>query len=122
MKLTKFLKITIALLLLFAVSIALISFNHPIVLKWVTGSARIVGKSITATVYTNGRINHDIKVFHVDKHCDGTDADYYILYISYIPDPFSKLKFFIVSKKYNYAGRPVGTGIRDYDFITGYLF
>jgi len=39
------------------------AWNHPIILKWVTGSARYNGKPIQAKVYTNGQVNCHIKVF-----------------------------------------------------------
>jgi len=117
----KYLKITVRLLLIFAVVIGLTSINHPIILKWLTGSARIIGKPIHATVYTNGQINRNIEVFHVDKYWEGEKADYYILYTTYAPDN-SKLKFFSVNRKDNYVGKPSATNIRDYDVIAGHLF
>lgn len=68
MTLRKFLKIVVGLLLLFAIVVGLAVTSHPIILKWLTGSARHIGKPIQATVYTNGLVNHDIKVFHEDKY------------------------------------------------------
>ena len=67
MTLRKLLKIVFGLLILFAVAIGLTSINHPIILKWVTGSARHFGKPIPATVYTNGQVNDHIKVFYTDE-------------------------------------------------------
>jgi len=34
----------------------------------------------------------------------------------------SRLNFFSLNKKENYAGSPTSTTIRDYDFIAGHLF
>ena len=103
-----FFKIFSGPLLISLAIVALTAINHPIILKWVTGSARIIGKPINATVYTNGQINHGIKVYHVDKYWNGKDADYYILYAANAADN-SKLKFFSLNRKDNYAGRPSAT-------------
>jgi hypothetical protein len=116
----KLVKILIGLLLIFAVFAGLTSINHPIVLKWLSGTARMIGKPLNATVYTNGQINHSIKVFHVDKYWEGGSADYYILYTPYADN--TKLKFFSINRKDKYVGRPSGTNICDYDYITGFLF
>ena len=120
MTIRKLLQILVALLLIFVVAVGLISINHPIIIKWLSGTARHIGKPITATVYTNGQINNDIKVFHVDKYWKGGRADYYIIYVPYADK--SRLKFFSLNKKDNYAGCPVSTNIRDYDLIAGHLF
>lgn len=68
MKLRKFLKIVVGLFLLFAVAFWLTSINHPIAVKILAGSARHIGKPISATVYTNGQINESIKVYYSDKY------------------------------------------------------
>jgi len=117
----KLLKISIRLVLIIAAIVGLTSIYHPIILKWITGSARLIGKPIMPTVYTNGQINHNIKVFHVDKYWNGSGADYYILFINYLPDN-NKLKIFSVNRKDNYVGIPSATSIKDYDLIGGQLF
>ena len=68
MTLRKLLKVVIGLFILFAIVIGLTSINHPIIIKRLVGSARYIGKPIQATVYTDGQINNDIKVFHTDKY------------------------------------------------------
>ncbi|HEX4371780.1 MAG TPA: hypothetical protein VHZ50_00615, partial [Puia sp.] len=103
------------------VIIGIISINHPIILKWLTGSARLIGKQINATVYANNQINNDIKVFHVSKYWNNENADYYILYLINANEK-DKLRFFSLNKKDNYAGKPSSTNIRDCDFILGQLF
>jgi hypothetical protein len=50
------------------VAVGLISIHHPIILKWLSGTAKQIGRPVSATVFTNGRGNHDIKVFHVNKY------------------------------------------------------
>ena len=120
MTLRKLLKILAGLLLIFVVAVGLISINHPIILKWLSGTARHIGKPISSTVYTNGIANPDIKIFHVDKYWNGEKADYFLLYTPYADK--SRLKFFSLNRKDNYAGSPTSTNIRDYDVIAGHLF
>ena len=115
MTLRKLLKIVFGLLILFAVAVGLTSINHPIILKWVTGSARHLGKSIPATVYTNGRVNDHIKVFYTDE------ANNYLLSLTEY-DSLGMLKFLNINLNEKWIGRPIGTSKKDYDFIAGHLF
>ncbi len=116
----KLYKVVIGLLLIFAVAIGLTSISHPIVLKWLLGSARLIGRPTHATVYTDGQVNTDIKVFHVDKYWNGEPADYYILYFPYDDD--SRLKMLSLNRKDNYVGEASSTNKQDYDIIAGNLF
>jgi len=116
----RFFKILTTLLFIVGVNIALVSINHPIVLKWLTGSARLIDKPIMAQVYVNGKINKDIKVYHVDRYWNGELADYYILHFPNTEN--SRLNFMSLNKKDNYVGVPTSTNIRDYDLIVGLLF
>lgn len=122
MTLRKLLKIVVGLLLIFAVAIGLSSINHPIILKWLSGSARRIGKPIQAIVYTDGQINNDIKVFHVDKYWGSSEiANNYLLSLTDY-DTLGMLKFFNINLNEKWIGRPVGTSNKDYDFIAGHLF
>ncbi len=122
MPLRKLLKIIAGLLLLFSVAVGLTSISHPIILKWLTGSARHIGKPIQATVYTNGQINNDIKVFHVDKYWSSSEkANNYLVHL--VKDySFGKLRFCNINLNEKWIGRPAGTSDYDYDFIGGHLF
>ncbi len=115
MTIRKLLKIVFGLLILFAVAVGLTSINHPIILKWVTGSARHFGKPIPATVYTNGQVNEHIKVFYTDE------ANNYLLSLAEY-DSLGMLKFLNINLNEKWIGRPVGTSKNDYDFIAGHLF
>lgn len=115
MTLRKLLKIVFGLLILIAVAVGLTSINHPIILKWVTGSARHFGKAIPATVYTNGQVNDHIKVFYSDE------ANNYLLSLTEY-DSLGMLKFFNINLNEKWIGRPVGTSKNDYDLIAGHLF
>jgi len=120
MTLRKLLRAVVGLLLIIAVAVGLTSISHPIILKWFSGTARLIGRPINATVYTDGQINKDIKVFHVDKYWNGEPAEYYILYFPYADN--SRLQFLILNRRDNYAGGPSSTNKRDYDIIAGLLF
>lgn len=119
--LRKLLIISVGLLIIFVVVIKLISKNHPIILKWIVGSAKIIGKPINATVYTNGQINNDIKVYHINKYWDGGKANNYLLNLKEF-DSQGKLKFINIDLKNKWIGRPIGTAKDDYDFINEVLF
>lgn len=122
MILRKIIKIVVGLLLLFAVAVGLISTSHPIILKWVTNSARLIGRPIQATVYTNGKVNSGIRVFHIDKYWgSNAKANNYLISLAEY-DSIGRLKFFNINLNENWIGSPVGTSKNDYDFIAGYLF
>ena len=115
MTLRKLLKIVFGLLILFAVAIGLISINHPIILKWVTGSARHFGKPIPATVYTNGQVNDHINVFYSDE-----PNNYLVSLAEY--ESSGMVKFFNINLDEKWIGRPAAMSKNDYDFIAGHLF
>ena len=105
----------LGLLILLAVAIGLTSINHPIILKWVAGSARHFGKPIEATVYTNEEVNDHIKIFYSD------DPNNYLLSLKE-DDSSEMYKFFNINLAGKWIGRAVGTSKNDYDFIAGHLF
>jgi hypothetical protein len=115
MTLRKLLKIVLALLILFVAAVGLTSLNHPIILKWVTGSARHHGKPIPAIVYTNGQVNDKIKVFYTDE-----ENNYLLSLAEY--DSSAMLKFLNINLNEKWIGRPVGISKNDYDIIAGHLF
>jgi hypothetical protein len=122
MTLGKLLKIAVGLFALFAVAIWLTSINHPIVLKLILGSARHIGKPVKTIVYTDGEINKDIKVFHVDRYWGSNKkANTYLVSLTDY-DSLGMLKYFSINLGEKWIGRPVGTSKKDYDFIGGHLF
>jgi hypothetical protein len=103
------------------VFVFLVLYRHPIVLKWMTGSARMIGWPVRARVYADGGIDKKIKVFHSDTYWDGGKADYYILYIL---SPYSYKTKDILSLDigYKYAGVPAVTDKSSFDLVFGILF
>ena len=122
MTLSKSLKLSVGLLLFGAAFYILTYKTCPILLKFVFGSARQIGKPIAAIVYTNGQVNKDIKIYHTNKYWDTTtNADDYIISLKDF-DSLGMLKFFNVDLKGKWIGRPVGTSTSDYDIVFGRLF
>ena len=122
MTLRNLLKIIVGLLFVFAVALGMTAISHPIILKWLTGSARHIGKPIRAIVYTNGQVNNGIKVFHVDKYWgNNRRANSYLLSMAEY-DSIGMLRVFNINLSEKWIGRPVATSRKDYDFITGHLF
>ena len=115
MTLHKYLKIVFGLLILFAFAVGLTSINHPIILKWVAGSARHHGKPMPATVYTDGQVNNSIKVFYTDE------PNTYLLSLKEY-DSLGKLRFININLNEKWIGRPAGTSKNDYDLIGEHLF
>jgi hypothetical protein len=115
MTLRRLLKIVSGLLILLAVAVGLTSIDHPIILKWVSGSARHFGKPMAATVYTNGHVNHHMKVFYSDN------PNNYILSLRAY-DSSGMMNFYSIDLNGKWIGRPVGMTKKDYDFIGGHLF
>lgn len=106
---------------LFSVCLIVFIYRHPIILKWVTGSARVIGWPVRASVYADGKIDKRIKVFHSDKYWDNSKADYYILYIL---SPYTYKTKHIISLNVHdkYAGVPVATDKSAFDLVFGILF
>ncbi len=122
MAIRKLLIFVIGLLLFFAIVVGVISINHPIILKWLSGSARLIGKLTHATVYTDGKINQDIKVYHIDKYWNSNKkANCYLLNLGKY-ESFGRLAYLNVNLNEKWIGKPAAVSKRDYDFIAGQLF
>jgi len=86
-----------------------------------TGSARVIGRPLRASVYADGKIDKKIKVFHSDKYWDNSGADYYILYIL-SPYTYKTKHIIILDVGYKYAGVPAVTDKCTFDLVFGILF
>lgn len=122
MKLRKILKIVIGLCIFFTVVVAFFSISHPIFISWLSGGARSLGQPIHATVYTNGKVNYSIKVYHTDKYWNNSEkTNIYLLSLENLRDS-EMLKFIHIDLKEKWIGRPVAATHSDYDLIFGCLF
>jgi hypothetical protein len=121
MLIKKIIQIVIGLLLIFIIAGGIAAINHPIILKWLSGTARVIGKPIKADVYTNGELNPGIKVFHVNEYWNRTKADYYLLHFSYMIES-QRSEYIIVNRKDSYVGLPSSTNKKEYDKVFGFLF
>jgi len=108
-------KYVLGLFIFVVAAIGLTSINHPILLKWISGSARHHGWPIAATIYSNGKENKNIKLFYLDEvHC----------YLLSLPENESSamLRFVYINGQEKWLGRPAAASKKDYDFILGHLF
>ena len=108
-------KIVFGLLVLLAVAVGLTSINHPIIPKWLTGAAAHHGKPISATIYANGQVNENIKIYYTDE------VNNYILSLAEV-DSSGMLKLMNINLDEKWIGRPVRSSKNEYDIIAGHLF
>ena len=111
----------LAIFVLFSVFIIVFVYRHPIILKWITGSARVIGLPVRASVYADGRIDKRIKVFHSDKYWDNSKADFYILYIL-SPYTYKTKHIISLNIRDKYVGVPSVTDKNSFDLVFGILF
>ncbi len=109
------------LLVIYVVASIALEVYNPILSKWATGSARIIGKPINAIVYTDGHINNDIKVYRENSYWDGKKSNAYILKLNHF-DKEGMLEFINIFLDEKWIGRPVSTDRADYDVINSLLF
>lgn len=110
----KILKVFFGLFTVIAVAIGFTSINHPIILGWVTGSVRHFGAPISATVYANGKVNEQSKVFYTDE------PNNYLLALP-LNDNIG-FEFLTIDVEKKRIGGSAGITPDDYDFIGGHLF
>jgi hypothetical protein len=114
-------KILLSVPLLFSVLLVIFVYRHPIIIRWMTGSARVIGWPVPASIYADGQIDKRIRVFHSDSKWDNSKADYYILYIL---SPYAYKTKHIISLdiQNKYAGVPLATDKNSFDLVFGVLF
>ena len=117
----KVLKIFVGLFLIFAVVVGLASINYPILLKWLTGSARIIGRPISAKVLTNGQVNSKVKTFHADTYWEGEKADYFLLYFPVVSN--KRMRTVVcINRQDKIVAKPSSQAVDAYDIFLGFLF
>jgi len=114
-------KIVLAAFVPFSVFLIVFVYRHPIILKWVTGSAKVVGWPVRASVYADGKIDKKIRVFHSDKYLDSSKDDFYILYIL-SPYSYKTKHILCLDIRDKSAGVPSVTDKNSFDLVFGVLF
>ena len=112
MKIFKFSLIILALLIL----IGFLLIDNMILIRYINGNARNLGKQINAQVYSDGKLNKNIEVYKVTKYWDGKNAEYYLLNFTNL-----NRKLISINYDYNYVGIPSSTNENDYRKIFGNL-
>ena len=87
-------------------------YSNPILLKTVTGTARILSNNLNATIKIDGEIRPYVKCFVVDSSFNGTPADYLILWIPEDSANYGRDVIF-VDRLHHDAGLP-NAGDKDY--------
>jgi hypothetical protein len=112
-------KFVLILFLLFCTIIFILAVN-PIIVKWITGSARLIGKEIQNEVYINGKRKSEVKLFHVN-------SDFYnkkkkknlVLYLIDLKQ-YDGIPVIIIDLKDKFVGFP-NASISDYNLYFGNL-
>ena len=64
---------------LFIATTVVISKHHPIFAKWVFQTARCIGRPIKANVFTDGKSNNKIAIYHVNSYWGNEKTDNFII-------------------------------------------
>jgi len=106
-----------ALIILFSgIAIRAIYNVHPIILKYLVGEARNLGKPISARVYADGRINNSIQVY-----LDPKNKNDFLLHLKE-HDNHGMLEYIDINLNYKFVGRTICSAKDCYDTINGRLF
>jgi hypothetical protein len=110
------------LLLLLLIAFALIetTIHHPIIAKWALGEARYIGYPVKSKIYTDGKQNKEITLYHVNRYWHNEKADYFLIIFPQTAKVYRNI--FLLDKMHNAAAIPSSTNINDYDKIWGCLF
>lgn len=113
----KFLLILAGLIVAIVITCGVIYFQHPILSKWLSDTARDIGKPIDATVYFNGHVTDSVKIYRDKKFKND-----YIVSFAKIDDLSNMYKYIDVDLEKKVIGRPPSFAIEDYDVVVGHLF
>ena len=98
-----------------------IFFVFPILGKFITGTAREIGKETKSEIYIDGKRENEAKIFISKSNFEGNEKrDYLILYLREV----KKIKEFpvlVIDRKYNEVKIP-NAGENDYNLFFNYLF
>ncbi len=111
---TKVLFVIIFIILVISITVLR---EKPILLKYLSGSARLIGKPVKVKVYINDKLSNKVKIFHTDKYWNNEKADYYILNCN-----FCERNIFIIDRVGKVVACANSTNKSHYDIVLGYLF
>jgi len=115
-------KLKIIFLLLIGVIFSLIVLiENPILIKYFTGTARIIGKPVKSITYIDGEIDESIKIYKVNSYWEGHKANYYLLDFGN-SDTTKLYNVICLNIQENYIGLPSSTNEDNYSVIFGNLF
>ena len=91
-------------------------FRNPILGKFLTGSARLIGKETKSEIYINGKRELDAKLFILKSNFDETEKrDYLILYLRDLKD-YNEIPVFIIDKENQIVNIP-NASEKDYNLV-----
>ena len=109
---------TLLSLILFLGIFGMYLSQNIILLKYLFGDARNIGKAIPVKVYADGKINNEIKIFNQERYWNNDKSNCKIFYFPYA----KSYTFLCVNYDYNYLGTPISTGEKAFKIIFGNLF
>ncbi len=99
----------------------IIMFSTPIIIKYLTGTARIVGKPAQAEIFIDGKEKSDAKLFISKSNFKETEKrDYLILYLDDVKN-YNGIPVLIIDKDHKVLMFP-NSGKKNYDIIFKNLF
>ncbi|TPG34002.1 hypothetical protein [Flavobacterium pectinovorum] len=109
-------------LLIAAVFVILILiFMNSILGKFLTGTARIIGKEIKSEIYIDGKREDKAKLFISKSNFEGNETrDYLILYLRDVKK-IKEYPVLVIDRKYNDVMIP-NASKNDYNLVFNYLF
>jgi|SRR5664279_4750578 len=116
----KIIKISFTIILILVIGVGLLSIKHPILLKWITGTARMVGRPVAANVFPDDTASSNIDVFRIYKFFNGSPTNYLILFKPKNKTEYNKILAIQLAE--HFVGRPVSMNNQDYDYFWGILF
>lgn len=101
--------------------ILILIFWSSILGKFLTGTARIIGKEIKSEVYIDGIREKEAKIFISKSNFEGNEKrDYLILYLRDVKK-INEFPVLVIDRKYNDVKIP-DAGENDYNLFFNYLF
>ena len=111
-------KIAVIIFTIFLFSVVI--FTNPILGKYITGTARLIGKPIDAEIYINEKKDTNAKVFHSNSDFyNKQKRDYLILYLRNVTT-YNGIDVYVIDKKNKIAYFP-NSGENNYNVYFGNL-